>query len=78
MNALAKWGNSLAIRIPAKLAEESGLKEGAQVHITAKAGKLIVKKARPKFKLKDLLAEITPDNRHSEVDWGASVGKEEW
>jgi antitoxin component of MazEF toxin-antitoxin module len=35
-------------------------------------------KGRPKFRLKDLLREITPENRQSEVDWGAPVGKEEW
>jgi antitoxin MazE len=28
---LAKWGNSLAVRIPSKLVEELGLKEGDEI-----------------------------------------------
>jgi antitoxin component of MazEF toxin-antitoxin module len=30
------------------------------------------------FTLDDLLAEVTDENRHDEVDWGPSVGKEAW
>ncbi len=30
---IAKWGNSLAVRLPAKLVEELGLKEGDQVEL---------------------------------------------
>ncbi len=29
---VAKWGNSLAIRIPAAVAEQAGLKEGGRGH----------------------------------------------
>lgn len=32
---VAKWGNSLAVRIPAEVARELGLKEGDEVTITA-------------------------------------------
>jgi antitoxin MazE len=32
---VAKWGNSLAVRLPAKLVEELGLKEGDDVEIKA-------------------------------------------
>ena len=28
--------------------------------------------------LEELGARITVENRHSEVDWGEPVGKEEW
>lgn len=31
---VAKWGNSLAIRIPAPIAEIMDLKEGDEVHVT--------------------------------------------
>src|SRR5688572_22608353 len=30
---IAKWGNSLALRVPQPLAEEVGLKEGAEVEL---------------------------------------------
>jgi antitoxin MazE len=78
MNTLGKWGNSLAVRIPAHCVEVSGLKEGTPVQVSAKAGRIIIEPARPKYKLKDLLAQITPENMHSEVDWGEPVGDEEW
>ncbi len=30
---ISKWGNSLAVRLPAKLVEELGLKEGDEVDV---------------------------------------------
>ena len=78
MNTLSKWGNSLAVRIPTNCAEISGLKEGTPVQVSAKAGRLIIERTRPKYKLKDLLAQITPENFQGEVDWGEPVGDEEW
>ena len=30
---ISKWGNSLAVRLPSKLVEELGLKEGDEVEI---------------------------------------------
>jgi antitoxin MazE len=30
---IAKWGNSLAVRLPAKLVEQLGLKEGDEVEL---------------------------------------------
>ncbi|MFP5235909.1 MAG: AbrB/MazE/SpoVT family DNA-binding domain-containing protein [Acidobacteriota bacterium] len=38
---VAKWGNSLAVRLPAKLVEALGLKEGDEVTMTAKEGSAI-------------------------------------
>ena len=35
---VARWGNSLAIRIPADVAGALGLKEGDEVKVTAKRG----------------------------------------
>lgn len=32
---VSKWGNSLAVRLPAKLVEELGLKEGDEVEVRA-------------------------------------------
>jgi hypothetical protein len=29
-------------------------------------------------KLQDLLAKVTDENRHEEVDWGPPVGREAW
>lgn len=37
---IAKWGNSLAVRLPAELVRELGLKEGDQVDVIAGEGAL--------------------------------------
>ena len=34
---VAKWGNSLAVRLPVAVIEELGLKEGDDIQITVKA-----------------------------------------
>lgn len=73
------WGNSLALRIPKHLADESGLKPDSQVDVRVERGTLIVEPvATPVYQLDDLLAQITPDNLHSEIDTGDAVGNETW
>lgn len=32
----------------------------------------------PHYSLDELLAELTPETLHSELDWGAPVGREVW
>lgn len=39
---VAKWGNSLAVRLPAKLVRELGLKEGDQIELLRHDGALKV------------------------------------
>ena len=41
---ISKWGNSLAIRIPADVAHTLGFAEGDQVKIESKEGKLVAEK----------------------------------
>lgn len=38
---IAKWGNSLAIRIPVDVAEQAGLKEGDEATLTLTVGNVI-------------------------------------
>lgn len=76
---LAKWGNSLALRIPKALAEGAQLREGDPVSVSvAGDGALVIKTARRRYNLKRLVSRITVKNRHEETDWGQSVGKEIW
>ncbi len=42
---VAKWGNSLAVRLPAALVEELGVKEGDELSLTSK-GEGVVEVAR--------------------------------
>jgi antitoxin MazE len=74
-----KWGNSLAVRIPKNLAQEAGLSSESRVELTLVEGRLVVEPVAEEVpSLEELLAQITPENRHAEVDWGAPVGKEVW
>jgi antitoxin MazE len=76
---VAKWGNSLAVRIPQHLAKEIGLSDGAEVEIVAIDGNLTIKpKRQTQYSLDELIAGITPTNRHGEIDTGMSVGEEVW
>jgi antitoxin MazE len=38
---IAKWGNSLAVRLPKQVVEELGLKEGDDIQITPKGKKTL-------------------------------------
>lgn len=76
-----KWGNSLAVRIPRLIAKDASLKEGDAVELFAgKGGKLEVRRISKVPTLAELVARITPENRHDEISTGPAVGKEaiEW
>ena len=76
---IAKWGNSLAIRIPQTVAKDAGLAEGDQLELKVnKQGQIVLRPAKPRYKLSELLAGVTPQNLHGETDWGQPVGKEVW
>jgi len=73
---LARWGHSLAVRIPRAFAEQLGVSEGSAIEILASGDAITLKK--PKYTLEGLLAEITTQNLHGEVDMGRPAGREEW
>ena len=76
---IGKWGNSLALRIPKALAVEVGLTDESSVELSLVDGKLVIAPvAKSAFSLEHLLAEITEDNLHREVDTGPAVGIEAW
>ena len=41
---VAKWGNSLAVRLPAELVRELGLKEGDQIDLLKDDGTMLVRR----------------------------------
>jgi antitoxin MazE len=76
---IQKWGNSLALRIPRPFATESKLGEGSAVDLSVRNGRIVVAPiAEPEFALQDLVAQIKPRNRHSEIETGGAVGNEVW
>lgn len=55
---IAKWGNSLAVRLPAKLVQELGVKEGDEVSITVKGEGAIEIESRRRPTAEELLTRV--------------------
>ena len=78
-STISKWGNSLAVRIPIAIAKQARLGEGDCVNLAlAGDGTIVLRPARRKYDLSDLVGRITPQNRHRETDWGRPAGEEAW
>jgi antitoxin MazE len=75
---IAKWGNSLGLRLPKSVAAEAQVDEGDTVDVSVKNGAIVIRPSRPTYSLKELVARITPRNRHHESDWGPPIGREVW
>ena len=72
-----KWGNSASVRIPAGIMEAAHLDLDAPVDVREEGGRIVIEPIRSnEYDLARLLAGITPENLHTEVDFGVSVGKE--
>jgi antitoxin MazE len=76
---LAKWGNSMAVRIPRAVAEAAKLRPGDDVEMAVEgSGTIKIRRRRREPTLEQLVEAITVENRHGEVDWGKPVGHEVW
>ncbi len=74
-----KWGNSLALRIPKPLADEMALKDNSAVELSLRDNEIVITAiVAPAFDLESLLAQVTEENLHGEVDTGPAVGNEAW
>src|SRR5437588_9760304 len=73
---IQKWGNSLALRIPKSFAAHSNFEQGSVVDLLLDNGRMIVEAKEKDYSLEELLARVTKNNLHSEIDFGAPVGKE--
>ncbi len=72
-----KWGNSASVRIPASVLAAAGLKLDQPVDVREESGRIVIEPVTVvEYNLADLLAGITPENMHPEVDFGAPVGRE--
>jgi len=77
MATIQKWGNSLAVRIPAGLATQVDLHEGTPVDVVADQGTIVlIPRFTKKYHLDDLLQNCKPSQLHGEVDWGEDLGRE--
>jgi antitoxin MazE len=74
-----RWGNSLGVRLPKKLAEDVRVADGSLVELSIERGRLLLTPVvEPTYSLAALVAGITPRNRHASVDWETPLGHEVW
>lgn len=73
---IAKWGNSLGIRIPLLLVKQMGITEGTSVDLVVEDNQLVIRKQN--YCLETLLLQVNQENIHNEIDCGAAKGREEW
>lgn len=72
-----KWGNSLALRIPKSFALETNIENGSTVDVAVQKGALVIKPViEEKLTLDEMLAGITKENLHAEIDFGKAEGEE--
>lgn len=74
----SRWGNSLALRIPAVALADLGAREGTAAELVIQGGKLVVTPiATPsRYSFDELLAGITQDNQHDGYFEGPPTGDE--
>lgn len=65
---LSKWGNSLAVRLPQAAVRSLRVHEGEEVELTFHDDRIELRAARPRYRLEDLVAAITPDNQPESLD----------
>ena len=72
-----KWGNSASVRIPSPIMEAAHVRLDQQVDVREERGRIIIEPVRvPAFDLASLVARITDENRHAEIESGGPVGNE--
>jgi antitoxin MazE len=75
---IAKWGNSLAVRLPRAIADDLRLAEGQSVDIAIDNGSVTLKPSA-RVRLSDLVAEaarLGPGAHPDITAWGSDVGAE--
>lgn len=80
MTKVAKWGNSIAVRIPEAAARSARMRAGTSVEVLVEDQSLVVRHVQKrKPTLAELVARITPENQHG-YQWGGiePVGEELW
>ena len=72
-----KWGNSASVRIPSSVMAAANVRLDQAVDIREERGRIVIEPVRtPAYDLESLLARITDENRHGEIDFGKPVGNE--
>ncbi len=76
---IQRWGNSQGLRLAKHVLDSDGIAIGDDVEVVVGEREIrLVKKARPKFILEELVARMPKNYRGREESFGRPVGREEW
>jgi antitoxin MazE len=80
IQTVKRWGNSLAVRIPANLATEIAIEEGQEVDVRTDGGVLVITRHTPirRFSRERLIEQFREGKlqQTEEIDFGDPVGSE--
>jgi antitoxin ChpS len=80
--SIQKWGNSAAVRLPTALLEQLKVVLGDKLAVDVRAEGVMLKPARHKYTLEDLVAQCNPKAPMPDdlAAWNGSapVGREVW
>jgi len=76
--SLQKWGNSAGVRLPQKIIKAAKLRIDQQLIVSLNGQSIMLTPLQPDndFTLEKMLEGVTPENVHSQIDWGPDVGAE--
>ena len=66
----------MGVRIPSSILTTLQLKADNLIDMRMENGKIIIEQIQPSYSLDQLLAGITPENQHQEIDTGKPMGNE--
>ena len=64
---IARWGNSLAVRLPKDALHQAHLEAGSVVDVTVQNGTIALIPRHSEQSLAELVAAISPENLHRET-----------
>ncbi|MBP1970368.1 antitoxin MazE [Virgibacillus natechei] len=65
-----KWGNSIGVRIPFRVANKYGIENGSPIEMEEKEDGICVRPVEKEPSLDEMLDQITDENRHDYIDFG--------
>jgi len=77
---VGKWGNNLALRLPADIAAATQLREGERVEIETQESTILIRRIQPRLSLEEMFQGKSAEAWRAEYaqayEWGPDVGRE--
>jgi antitoxin MazE len=71
-------GPALRFEIPKSFAVQTGIDRGSIVDLSLVEGSIVIAPRATGYSLEELLARVTKDNIHEEIDLEPPMGREAW